>query len=208
MHLTQLRQSYFEFKALGVEFVTAANDTPEVNQELRERLDLPFTLLSDIDAEVARKYRAFHENEPRDRKIALTSMFLIDSAEHDRIVRFEYVGPTTRHRVPNSRLLEEILNLRGQREQLISVLVPGEEELLRQIEERNNPPLGFYRQPPKEEIEGSAVLEREVLGQMVMSQYEEIHRYMREGWRLVTVLPETHASETIGQRYVFERVVR
>jgi peroxiredoxin len=208
LHLTQLRQSYFEFKALGVEFVTAANDTPEVNQELRERLDLPFTLLSDIDAEVARKYRAFHENEPRDRKIALTSMFLIDSAEHDRIVRFEYVGPTTRHRVPNSRLLEEILNLRGQREQLISVLVPGEEELLRQIEERNNPPLGFYRQPPKEEIEGSAVLEREVLGQMVMSQYEEIHRYMREGWRLVTVLPETHASETIGQRYVFERVVR
>jgi peroxiredoxin len=208
LHLTQLRQSYFEFKALGVEFVTAANDTPEVNQELRERLDLPFTLLSDIDAEVARKYRAFHENEPRDRKIALTSMFLIDSAEHDRIVRFEYVGPTTRHRVPNSRLLEEILNLRGQREQLISVLVPGEEELLRQIGERNNPPLGFYRQPPKEEIEGSAVLEREVLGQMVMSQYEEIHRYMREGWRLVTVLPETHASETIGQRYVFERVVR
>jgi peroxiredoxin len=208
LHLTQLRQSYFEFKALGVEFVTAANDTPEVNQELRERLDLPFTLLSDIDAEVARKYGAFHENEPRDRKIALTSMFLIDSAEHDRIVRFEYVGPTTRHRVPNSRLLEEILNLRGQREQLISVLVPGEEELLRQIGERNNPPLGFYRQPPKEEIEGSAVLEREVLGQMVMSQYEEIHRYMREGWRLVTVLPETRASETIGQRYVFERVVR
>lgn len=208
MHLTQLRQSYFEFKALGVEFVTAANDTPEVNQELRERLDLPFTLLSDVDGEVARTYRAFHENEPRDRKIALTSMFLIDSADNDRIVRFEYVGPTSRHRVPNSRLLEEILKLRGQREQLVSVLVPTEAELLRQIQERNNPTLGFYRQPPKEEIEGPAVLEREVLGQMVMSQYEEIHRFMREGWRLVTVAPEARAGETIGQRYVFERVVR
>lgn len=208
MHLTQLRQSYFEFKALGVEFVAAANDTPEVNRELRERLDLPFTLLSDVDAEVAKKYRAFHENEPRDRKIALTSMFLIDSADHDRIVRFDYVGLTARHRVPNSRLLEEILNLRGQREQLVSVLVPAESELLRQIQERNDPPLGFYRQPPKEEIEGPAVLEREVLGQMVMSQYEEIHRFMREGWRLATVAPETRAGETIGQRYVFERVVR
>jgi peroxiredoxin len=208
LHLTQLRQSYFEFKALGVEFVAAANDTPEVNQELRERLDLPFTLLSDVDGEVARKYRAFHENEPRDRKIALTSMFLIDSADNDRIVRFEHVSPTTRHRVPNSRLLEEILSMRGQREQLVSVLVSTESDLLRQIQERNTPPLGFYRQPPKEEIEGSAVLEREVLGQMVMSQYEEIHRFMREGWRLVTVTPEARAGETIGQRYVFERVVR
>ncbi len=202
-----MRQSYFEFKALGVELVAAANDTPEINRELREKLDLPFMLLSDVDAEVARKYHAFHENEPRDRRIALTSMFLIDSAANDRIVRFEYVGPTARHRVPNSRLIEEILNLRGQREQLVSVVVPTEAGLLRQIQERNDPALGFYREPAKDEIEGPAVLEREVLGQMVMSQYEEIHRFMREGWRLVTVAPEVSAGETIGQRYVFERVV-
>lgn len=203
-----MRQSYFEFKSLGVEFVAAANDTPETNRELRERLDLPFMLLSDVDGEVAKAYRAFHENEPRERKIALTSMFLIDSAENDRTIRFDYVGPTARHRVPNSRLVEEILNLRGQHEQLVSVLVPTEADLLRQIQERNEPPLGFFRQPPKDEIEGPAVLEREVLGQMVMSQYEEIHRFMREGWRLVTVAPEVSAGDTIGQRYVFERVVQ
>lgn len=208
MYLTQLRQSYFEFKGLGVEFVAAANDTPETNRELRERLDLPFMLLSDTDGEVAKAYHAFHENEPRERKIALTSMILIDSAANDRLIRFEYVGPTARHRVPHSRLVEEILNLKGQRQQVISVLVPTETELLRQIKERNDPPLGLFRQPAKEDIEGSAVLEREVLGQMVMGQYEEIHRYMREGWRLATVTPENRDGDTIGQRYVFERVVQ
>lgn len=207
MYLTQLRQFYFEFRGLGVEFVAAANDTPETNHELRERLDLPFTLLSDVDGEVASMYHAFHENEPRGRKIARTSMFLIDSAENDRIIRWEYVGPTARHRVPGSRLVEEILNLRGQRQQVLSVLVPTQAYLLQQIAERNDPPLGLYRQPPAEEIEGSAVLEREVLGQMVMGQYEEVHRLMRDGWRLVTVAPEASNGETTGQRYVFERTV-
>ena len=203
-----MRQSYFEFKGLGVEFVAAANDTPETNRMLREWLDLPFTVLSDVEGEVARKYLALNENDPKGRKIALTSMFLIDSAENDRLIRFEYVGPTARHRVSNSRLVEEILNLRGQREQLVSVLVPTETHLKRLIAERNDPPLGFYRQPPKELIKGSAVLEREVIGQMAMGQYEEIHRYMREGWRLATVTPEVLDGDTIGQRYVFERVVR
>ena len=47
MYLSQLRQSYWELRGLGVELVAAANDTPETNRELRERLDLPFTLLSD-----------------------------------------------------------------------------------------------------------------------------------------------------------------
>jgi hypothetical protein len=182
-----------------------ANNTPEINKELRQKLDLPFTLLSDIDAEVAAMYRAQHQNEPRDRKIALSSMFLIDSAENDRIVRFDYVGPTARHRVPGSRLIEEILNLRGQRQQVISVLVPTESALQQQIAERNDPPLGFYGEPPADQLQSGVLTEREVLGQMVMGQYEEIHRLTREGWRLVTVAPETARGETIGQRYVFER---
>ena len=42
-----MRQHYWELRGLGVELVTAANDTPETNAALREQLDLPFTLLSD-----------------------------------------------------------------------------------------------------------------------------------------------------------------
>lgn len=200
-----MRQSYFEFRGLGVELVAAANDTPEVNRQLREQLDLPFTLLSDVDAEVARAYHAFHENERLGRKIARSSMFLIDSSENDKTIRFEYVGPTARHRVPNSRLVEEILTLRGQEQQLLTVFVPAQSSLERQIAERNVPPLGFYRQPPQDQIGPGVLLEREVLGQMVMGQYEEIHRLMREGWRLVTVLPEGTSDATSGYRYVFER---
>ena len=202
-----MRQSYFEFKGLGVELVAAANDTPEDNDKLRRKLDLPFTLLSDIDGEVAVKYRALNESDPQGRKIALSSMFLIDSAENDRIVRFDYVGPTARHRVPNSRIVEEILNLRGQKQQTVSVLVLSEATLRQQIADLNDPPLGHYRQPAADEIERAALVEREVLQQMVMSQYEEIHRFMREGWRMVAVTPELSNGDTIGQRYVFERGV-
>jgi hypothetical protein len=200
-----LRQSYWEFRGLGVEFVAAANDTPETNRELRQKLDLPFMLLSDVDGEVARAYRAFHENEPRDRKIALTSMFLIDSDANDRNIRFENVGPTARHRVSGPRLVEEILNLRGQTDQMVSVLVNTEAELERRIAERNDPPIGFYGQPPPDQLQRNVLTEREVLGQMVMSQYEEIHRLTNNGWRLVSVTPEVARGETIGQRYVFTR---
>lgn len=200
-----MRQSYWEFRGLGVEFVAAANNTVEENKALREKLDLPFMLLSDVDAEVARAYNAFHENEPRDRKIALGSMFLIDSDDNDRIIRFENVGPTARHRVPGSRLVEEILTMKGQTRQMVTVLVQTEAELERQIASRNDPPLGFYRKPEPDQIGPGVLTEHEVLGQMVMGQYEEVHRLTREGWRLVTVTPETAQGETIGQRYVFER---
>lgn len=200
-----MRQSYWEIRGLGVEFVAAANDTPEVNKTLREKLDLPFMLLSDVDGEVAKAYHAFHENEPRDRKIALTSMFLIDSSENDSIIRFENVGPTARHRVSGSRLVEEVLNMRGQEDQIVNVLVWTEAELERQIAARNDPPLGFYTKPPADQIQSGVMVEHEVLGQMVMSQYEEIHRLTREGWQVVSVAPEVQRGETIGQRYVFKR---
>lgn len=199
-----MRQSYWEFRGLGVEFVAAANDTPEVNKELRERLDLPFTLLSDVDGEVALAYRAFHENEPGDRKIARTSMFLIDDDTNNRLIRFENVGPTARHRVSGPRLVEEILKMRGQKEKLVSVIVQNESELIRQIAARNDPPVGLYRLPPADQIQRGVMVEREVLGQMVMGQYEEIHRLMREGWTLLTVTPELEDGHTIGQRYVFQ----
>lgn len=200
-----MRQSYWEIRGLGVDFIAAANDTPEVNKELRERLDLPFSILSDVDAEVALAYRAFHENEPRGRKIALSSMFLIDSSDNDGIIRFENVGPTARHRVPGSRLVEEILNIQGYENKTLTVLVQTEAELERQIASRNDPPLGFYTEPPADQIAGGVMVEREVLGQMVMGQYEEIHRLTREGWHLVAVTPEISQGETIGQRYVFHR---
>jgi hypothetical protein len=200
-----LRQFYWEARGLGVEIVAAANATPEEHLALRNALDLPFLLLADADGQVAAAYDAFHENEPRGRAIARPGFFLIDSADNGGIVRWEYVGPTSRHRVPPSRLLQEILTMRGQRHQIVSVVVPSEAEIERVIAERQHPPLGFFSTP--DITHRPAPTEREFLRELAMYAYSELHRLAAEGWSLVAVLPEINGSLSIGQRYVFERTL-
>lgn len=198
-----MRQCYWEIRGLGVELVAASNETPESNAELRDRLDLPFTLLSDPDARIADAYHAFHHNEPRERLIARPGMFLIDSADNGATIRWEYVGPSSRHRVMPSKLVEEILNLRGQQHQTVSVVVPSQTYLEQWIASLQDPPLGIYRTP--EERHGSSHTERDYIRETAMACYSEVHRLSNQGWRLVTVAPEFSGSESVGQRYVFER---
>lgn len=208
MYLSQLRQFYWEARGLGVDIVGVANDTPETNKELRERLDLPFTLLSDPEAEVARLYGAFHENEPGGRNIALVSVFIIEQADAGGRIAWEYVGPTARHRVALSRLSEEIQTFMGHTQQVVSVIVPSPWQVERTIREFQTPPLGLYRTPPPEDLNESGVLVyRDYSRELAMLSHAEVHRLARDGWRLVAVTPEFEGDIAIGQRHTFERAV-
>jgi alkyl hydroperoxide reductase subunit AhpC len=208
VYLSQLRQFYWEARGLGIDIVGAANDTPETNKELRERLDLPFTLLSDPDAEIAKAYGALHENEPGGRNIARVSVFLIEQAEVGGKIAWEYVGPTARHRVALSRLSEEIQTFMGHTRQVVSVVVPSAWQVERTIREFQNPPLGLYRTPPPEELNEPGVLVyRDYSRELAMLSHAEVHRLAEAGWRLVTVTPEMEGTVAIGQRYTFERTL-
>ncbi|HEU5423252.1 MAG TPA: redoxin domain-containing protein [Nitrolancea sp.] len=202
--MSQLRQHYWELRGLGVELVTAANDTPETNAALREQLDLPFTLLSDPEAEVARAYGAFHENEHRGRKIARVAMFLIGSAAQEQRILWEYVGPTSRHRPAPSRLSEEVQRALGRRELLVSVVVPSTWQLEQSIAALHQPPLGYARTPapPPAHV---VLLQRDYLRELAMQSEAEVQRLTEEGWTLAAVSPEYAGAQATGQRYVFRR---
>jgi hypothetical protein len=204
LYLSQLRQSYWELRGLGVELVAAANDTPETNRELRERLDLPFTLLSDPEAAVAAAYGAFHDNEPSGRSIARVSMLLIAQAEAGGQILWEYVGPSSRHRVAPSRLSEEIQRALGRERLLVNVVVPSAWQVERTIASFQEPPLGLYRTPDDLNEPGVKTY-RDYTRELAMQSYAEVQRLTEAGWTLVAVTPELEGSVAVGQRYVFTR---
>ena len=198
-----MRQFYWEARGLGVELVGAANDTPETNRELRERLDLPFTLLSDEGAEVAKSYGTYHVDEPRGRDISYVSVFLVETADDGGRVLWEHVASTARHRVAMSRLSEEIQRGTGRREMVVSVVVPSPWDIERRIAAFQDPPVGLYRTP--ETLESGVAVYREYSQQLAMQNHAEVARLAEEGWRLVAVTPEHEGEIVVGQRYVFVR---
>ncbi len=175
---------YWEVRGLGADIVALVNDTPETNAELRERLDLPFSLLSDPDAGISRLYNAFHNNEPKGRSIARIGVFLIDSGEHGGVIRWEYVSPTHHHRVPPSRLSQELQTLIGLQRQIVQVVIPSGDET--------------FSDDANEQALRSGV---------TMGSYTELFRLRRDGWKLQAVSPEFRGATFTGQRYVFERDV-
>lgn len=192
-------------RSLGIDFVAVANETPESHNALREKLDLPYSLLTDPDAELAKGLNAFHENEPKGRSIARPGMFLVDTADNGNTILWEHVSPTTRHRVPPSRIIQDILTVLGRKRQLVSVVVPSETELQRSIASYQDPPLGFYRTPGH--YQGSARVEREFTRELAMAAFNEIHRLTDEGWDLKAVVPEVEGARNVGHRYVFARTM-
>lgn len=206
MYLSQLRQFYWEARGLGVDIVGAANDTPETNKDLRSRWDLPFPILSDEDAAVARAYGAFHDNEPQGRSIARVSVFLIGKADDGARVLWEYVGPTSRHRVTPSRLSEEIQTALGRTRQLVSVLVPSPAHVERTIRAFQEPPLGLYT-TPDDLNEPGVLVYRDYTRELAMQSHAEVQRLTEEGWRLAAVSPEFEGDQAVGHRYVFDRTL-
>jgi alkyl hydroperoxide reductase subunit AhpC len=204
VYLSQLRQFYWELRGLGVELVAAANDTPETNEALRRRYELPFSLLSDENGDVARAYGAFHEDEPQGRSIARVSVFLIEQADAGGRITWEYVGPTARHRVALSRLSEEVQRMQGLSTLTVSVVVPSTWHLEQTIAGFQNPPLGIYT-TPDDLNEPGVLVYRDYMRELAMQSHAEVHRLANEGWQLMAVTPESENGAVIGQRHVFQR---
>jgi hypothetical protein len=200
-----LRQHYWEIRSLGVEFVAVANEEPDNHAEWRERLDLPFQLLSDPDSELARALHVFHENEPKGRLIARPAMFLIDTHANGNTILWEHVSPTSRHRVEPSRIMEELLTALGYRRQVVSVIVPSSGEVEHRIAELQDPPLGLYTTPPEERP--GALIQRDFMHQLAMAANAEVQRLAGDGWTLEAVTTEFDGSRPVGQRYVFARTL-
>jgi len=199
-----LRQHYWELRGLGIDLIAAANDTPETNLDLRTRYDLPFSILSDEDGKVAEAYGALHENEPRGRRIARVSMFLITPADQGTTVAWEYVGPTSRHRVAPSRLIQEVQTYLGMRRQTVSVMVPSAWRVEQVIAGFQDPPLGLFT-TPEDLNEPGVLVYRDYMRELAMQAHGEVFRLRSSGWEVASVSPETEGEVGVGQRYVFTR---
>lgn len=191
-----MRQHYWEIRSLGVEFVALANEEPDNHAELRERLDLPFQLLSDPDSKLAKALHVFHESESKGRLIARPAMFLVDTHANGNTILWEHVSPTSRHRVEPSRIMEELLTALGYCRQVVNVIVPSSGELEHKIAELQDPPLGLYTTP--DEVQGGVLTQRDFMRQLAMAAHAELHRLTADGWELQAVSPEFEGSRPVG----------
>lgn len=202
-----MRQLYWELRGLGIDLIGAANDTPETNLDLRTRYDLPFTILSDEDGKVAEAYGALNEKDWQGRRIALVSMFLISPAEQGTTIAWEYVGPTSRHRVAPSRLSQEVQTYLGLKRQIVSVLVPSASRVEQVIAGFQDPPLGLFT-TPDDLNEPGVLVYRDYMRELAMQAHAEVFRLQSSGWTLAAVSPEMEGGIGVGQRYVFTRDTR
>ncbi|MEE4638659.1 MAG: peroxiredoxin [Wenzhouxiangella sp.] len=100
--LCDYRDGVEAFAGLDVEVVGISPDDPESHRAFRDKHDLPFTLLSDADLEVARKY---------DCKALIgmkRGVFLLDE---DQRVRYRHVESVAVFRRRREELIEAIRQL-------------------------------------------------------------------------------------------------
>jgi peroxiredoxin len=77
------------FLRAGVRPVAISVDTPEVSRDLARKAGYTFTLLSDPDAEVIRRYRILHPGGgPDGHEIARPAEFLVDATGTVRWTNF------------------------------------------------------------------------------------------------------------------------
>jgi peroxiredoxin len=87
--LRGIEKQLAEFKAAGVRPVAISVDPPEVSRDLCRKAGYTFTLLSDPNAEVIRRYNLLHAGGgPDGHDIARSAEFLVDSARVVRWVNF------------------------------------------------------------------------------------------------------------------------
>jgi peroxiredoxin len=78
--LRSIENSLKQIEEVGIRPVAISVDSPEVSRDLRQRLGVTFTFLSDPDAEVIRRYDLVHAGAGENgRDIARPAEFLIDS---------------------------------------------------------------------------------------------------------------------------------
>ena len=85
--------------------VAVSVDAPEVSDELRQKAGLTFTILSDPNAEVIRRYDLLHAGGgPEGHDIARPAEFLVDSR---RVVRWENFTEDIRVRARADEMVEK-----------------------------------------------------------------------------------------------------
>jgi peroxiredoxin len=99
-----------EFKAAGVRPVAISVDAPAVSQDLSKKAGYSFTILSDTDATVIRRYHLLHVGGgPEGHDIARPAEFLVDSS---RIVRWTNFTEDIRVRARADEMLAAAKQLR------------------------------------------------------------------------------------------------
>jgi peroxiredoxin Q/BCP len=91
----ELRDRYEEFREREVTVVGVSTDPVAELREFREAESLPFTLVSDLDAEVARAYDSFGrvEHEGTSHEVAVRNSYLVRDGRI--LAAFEDVDPAT-----------------------------------------------------------------------------------------------------------------
>jgi thioredoxin-dependent peroxiredoxin len=100
--LCDYRDGIEAFAGLGVNVVGISNDSAESHRAFRQKYDLPFTLLTDPDLEVAALY------DSKGLMGMKRSVFLVDEAG---VIRYLHIESVALFRRKREELLEAIRNL-------------------------------------------------------------------------------------------------
>ena len=94
----------------GADLWTIAPQEVETNQALRERRDLPFPILADIDQAVIHQWGIFNFDDPKGRAIPYPATFVIGQ---NGTISWAYVGKETRDRPTPGAILAAARNVTG-----------------------------------------------------------------------------------------------
>lgn len=102
--MSQLRDMASEFEQAGAQVVGISTDSFFVQQEFKQKLNVPFPMLSDYNREAIPLYAGFYENNPLGlRQAGKRAVFVIDSGG---TIRYRWVAEEAPGTLPN---LDEVL---------------------------------------------------------------------------------------------------
>ena len=100
-----MQSDYAEFQQLNAEILAISVEDITIGQRVSDLLDLQYPVLSDPDYRIVGQYGVY--NLLGD-SLATPSVFLVDA---EGVIRWVYVGETTRDRPANETILDELRGL-------------------------------------------------------------------------------------------------
>ena len=125
--MADYRDHYDAIRAAGADLVWVSVDPPARSAALRRALDLPFTILSDEDRQVARDWDIYNARERSG--IARPALFVID---RDRAVRYSHLDAVAT-RVPASEVVRLLRSPAGDVHLEGKVYIPTPADFVRAI---------------------------------------------------------------------------
>jgi peroxiredoxin len=99
---------YEQIVAAGADLWTIAPQDVATNQALRERRDLPFPILADVDQGVIHQWGIFNFEDPKGRAIPYPSTFVVGQ---DGLIAWAYIGKATRDRPTPGAVLAAVRDI-------------------------------------------------------------------------------------------------